>query len=196
MTPPLLFLLTAAWIATVPNAVTVLAFAHSRSAGNGLGLFAFALGGWLFMVFLVYSMLLAVGLLARDRVARTICVVAVVAASVLSYFTTYFGVQFDRTMFANIVQTNTVEAVELLSPRLLIWVVVAGVLPAIAVWRLPMDRGGRLRQAVVELAIALVLLALTGALVYAQYSRYASAARNREISFGTVEISRLRAALA
>ena len=186
MTPPLLFLLTAAWIATVPNAVTVLAFAHSRSAGSGLGLFAFALGGWLFMVLLVYSMLLAVGLLARDRVARTICVVAVVAASVLSYFTTYFGVQFDRTMFANIVQTNTVEAVELLSPRLLIWVVVAGVLPAIAVWRLPMDRGGRLRQAVVELAIALVLLALTGALVYAQYSRYASAARNREISFGTV----------
>src|SRR6187549_1710952 len=100
MTPPWLFLLASAWIATVPNAVTVLAFANSRSAGTGGGYVAFTLGGWLFVVLLTYLMILTLGLVTRDRMAKAVCMAALLSAATLSYFTTYFGVQFDRTMFA------------------------------------------------------------------------------------------------
>ena len=181
-----LFLATAAWIATIPNASTVRQFFESPSAGHGLGAIVFAFGGWLFIATVTLGFLLLAGLLFPGRMAKLLAIVALVAASALGYFSTFYGTQFDRTMLLNMVQTNAVESIELLHPRLFAWIVVVGVLPAAVVWRMPYRPSGFRRTTAIALGIVTVMLLTTLALVYAQYPRYAAATRNRNVTFDTV----------
>lgn len=186
VTAPTLYLLVAAWIASIPNAVTVASFAKSRSSGSGAEFLAFVFGGWLVVFTLTFGALVLTGLFARGRVAKVVAIIALFASAAASYFTTFLGTQFDRGMAASIVQTNLVEAAELLNLRLAVWVGLVALLPSIVVWRLHLHAARRWRQAAFSLATVALLLVIAGATVYAQYSRYASSARNRDISFGTV----------
>lgn len=186
-TPSQLLFVTALWIATIPNAGTIGRFIAAPAAGRGLGAAAFALGGWLFVMTVIYLLVLAPCLFARGWAARTWCATLLVAAAPLGYFSTFLGTLFDKTMVVNMAQTNLDETLELAHWRLVAWILAVGVLPAIVVLRLPLDAStGRLRQAARSLGMLTLLAALTATAVYAQYSRYATAARNRDITFATV----------
>jgi lipid A ethanolaminephosphotransferase len=73
------------------------------------------------------------------------------------------------------------------------WLAAVGVLPALVAWRWPLRRPSRLRVALTGAALLAALVLATGAVVYAQYSRYASASRNRDIGFATVAPANLLA---
>lgn len=181
-----LFLATSAWIATIPNAGTVRQFLASPSAGDGPGALVFALGGWLFILTVTLAFLLTLGLVFPGRGAKALSIAVLVAAAALGYFSIFYGTQFDRTMLLNMVQTHPAEAMELVHPRLLGWMALAGVLPALVVWRLPYRSRGLLRSTATALAVVAALCAATLVLVYAQYPRYAAATRNRNVTFDTV----------
>ena len=181
-----LFLATAAWIATIPNAATVRQFFEAPSAGQGLGAIVFAFGGWLFIATVTLIFLLLAGLFLPGRGAKALAIVTLVAAAAFGYFSTFYGAQFDRTMLLGMVQTHASEALELVHGRLLAWIALVGIAPAIVVWRTPYRPGGILRSAALSLAIVAALLLVTAGLVYAQYSRYAAATRNRNVTFDTV----------
>lgn len=182
-----LFLATAAWIATVPNAVTVRHFFLAPAAGTLSTALPFAFGGWLFVFTTLVAMLLVLGLAFWGRAAKGLCVAALLAAAVVSYFSTFLGTQFDRTMLENMLQTNWRETAELLHPALFLWIAVVGVLPATLVVLAPYRPAPKpMRAALQSAAILALLVASTAAVVYAQYSRYASAARNRDFTFHTV----------
>ena len=179
-------LLTAAWIASVPNAPTVLRFFAAPAAGHGLAPFGVAAGGWLFIFTVTFGMLVLLGVAFWGRAVKALCAATLVAAAALSYFTIFLGTQFDRTMVANIVQTNTTEALELLTWRLAAWVAVVGIVPALAVGWLRLRPTGRWRSAWQPVVAFAALLGFTLVVVYAQYSRHASVVRNRDVSFDTV----------
>jgi len=181
-----LILLTAAWIATVPNAVAVGQFLASPAAGHGLAAAAFAAGGWLFILTVTLAFLLAAGLFFPGRSAKVLCAAALVAAAAVSYFSTFLGTQFDKTMVTNMLQTHVAEAAELANLRLLAWVAVIGVIPAIAAWRVPMVPVSWTRASLSAMAALAAVAGVTVVTVYAQYPRYASAARNRDITFNLV----------
>lgn len=190
-----LLLLVAAWIALVPNAVTLQRFFASPSAGSGLGHAMFVLGGWIFMVAVVYVLCVVPALLARGTFARVVGAAWLIAAAATSYFTTFYGTLIDKGMFRNIVETDVREASDLLTVRFALWVLLVGVAPAVLAMRLPLRAGDpRIRGAVRALGIVLALLALSAATVWPQYSKYASAARNRDIVFETVAPANLLAA--
>jgi lipid A ethanolaminephosphotransferase len=181
-----LFLLTAAWIATVANLAPLRQFAHAPSAGQGVGLAAFVFGGWLFIFTLTTGLLLLAGLLFPGRGAKVLAAVLLVASAVLGYFSLFLGTQFEKSMLGNILQTDTAEAFDLVNPRVLVWIAFAGVLPAFAALRtrlLPAPFPARARR---SLTVFVGLVALTLAVVYAQYPRYASAGRNHAITINTV----------
>ena len=69
------FLVTAAWLATVPNAHVVKLFFDAPAAGTGLQAIVFALGGWMFIFTTAFFMLLALGLFfwGRGASCRTAC---------------------------------------------------------------------------------------------------------------------------
>jgi lipid A ethanolaminephosphotransferase len=184
----LLFLVaTALWVSILPNIVSVKRFIDSPSAGDGVQAFAFVLGGWLAVVLATFTLLSLLGFFFWGRSVKLLCAIALIASAILGYFSFFLGTQFDKTMFANIVQTHTSEATELISVRLIAWVVVVGVLPALFLWRVPLvERARWFRHTMNHAAVWLALLLVTLAALFSQYSRYASAARNRDITFHTM----------
>jgi lipid A ethanolaminephosphotransferase len=181
-----LLLGTAAWIASVPNAATLKQFLAAPPAGHELGAMAFALGGWLFVLTLTYAALVLVGVLFPGRSVRVLCATALIAAAITGYFSLFLGIQVDRAMIATVLQTNGAEAFELLHLRLLLWIALVGLGPAVVAWRMPLRPLAWRRTAGASVGALAVLCVTTLAVVYAQYPRYASAARNHHIAIETV----------
>lgn len=190
-----LFLATAAWVATVPNAITVRHFFDAPAAGPWFSAVPFALGGWLFILTTTFALLLSAGVLFWGRAGKVLCVIVLVVGAVVSYFSTFLGTQFDRTMLLNVLQTNPGEALELINGRMAAWVMVVGLVPASIIAFLPYRPASLpVRAAGLSFAVLLGLLAGTTAVVYAQYARYATAARNKSFTFHTVAPANIVAA--
>lgn len=181
-----LLLVSAAWIASVPNAATVLKFYHSPAAGGAWTALGLSFGGWLFILTVTFALLLALCLPFWGRWVKIPCAFALVSAAALGFFTTFMGTQFDKTMMASIAQTHWTEAIELTHWRLVLWVGLVGILPAILVARVtlrPMNAWPSVWKA---LATLFALVGITSATVFAQYSRHATTIRNRHVSFDSV----------
>ena len=94
--------------------------------------------------------------LVSIRVLKALCIFLLVGNAVALYFIVQYRVFLDETMVGNIVNTNWREAAGLAHPRLLLYVVLLGLLPAALVWRLPVGAGSRLKRATL-IALSLVL---------------------------------------
>jgi len=179
-----LFMATAAWIATVPNAHVTRLFFESPAAGHGFTAVIFAFGGWLFAFTVTLLLLLLLGIVFWGRSSRVLCIAVILAAAILSYFSVFLGVRFDKTMLLNVMQTDPAEVRDLVTLRMTGWFFAIGVVPAVLVARVPFraTQGWFKATSRPLLVLALAMLATT-LLVYAQYSRYAAATRNRHVTF-------------
>jgi lipid A ethanolaminephosphotransferase len=170
-------ILTVFWLLLVDNAAywrTVV----EQSANHGpwflvsFGLFSFA------------ALTLILSLLTFGRLTRYVLVTLLLIASIAAYFMDAMGIMIDRAMIENVVQTDRVEALELVNPGLALRVVLAGVLPAVAIWFLAPKRqafGRMLREKAAVLGLSLVALVIA---VAPFYKDYASLFRNhREIHY-------------
>ena len=78
-------------------------------------------------------------LAGRVTVKPLLTALVMVAASV-SYFTGQYGTYFDTHMIDNVLQTDTREAGELLTPGLVLYLLLFGLLPLSLVWGWPLRR--------------------------------------------------------
>jgi lipid A ethanolaminephosphotransferase len=187
MTRLQLLLATALWISFIPNLSTLQAFFNAPSAGTGWQAWAFALGGWLFVLVVIFTFLVLLGVFFWGRSVKVLCALFVLLAAVLGFYTQQMGVRWDRVMVLNVLQTHPAEALELFNGRILAWFVVIGVLPAWALSRVKLVAGASwLRRWLLPVGVWVVLVAACTALVFSMYSRYASATRNRDVSFHTI----------
>ena len=179
-----LFMATAAWIATVPNAHVTKLFFEAQAAGQGLTAVIFAFGGWLFVFTVTLLLLLLLGIVFWGRSSKLLCIAVILAAAILSYFSVFLGVRFDKTMLLNVIQTDPSEARDLITLRLVGWFLAIGVVPAVLVARVPFRPTSNWIKATTRPLLVLALsMLVTTLLVYAQYSRYAAATRNRHVTF-------------
>ena len=179
--------IAALWLSLVPNLATLGAFAKAPSAGEGLQWLAFVGVGWVFVFAISFIAMALVAAIFWGRALKPATAILLLVASVLSFFTLFLGTQFDRTMVLNLLQTHQSEALELVHWRLIAWVALTGLLPAWVALRISLKSEPKWwRQSGFVLLGCFVLLIVTSAGVFAQYSRYASATRNRAITFDTV----------
>jgi lipid A ethanolaminephosphotransferase len=189
-----LMLATALWISLLPNLATLNMF-YTAGAGHGLACGAFVLAGWLFVFTITFMLLACAGLVLVSKSIKLLCMVLLMAGAVLGYFSFFLGTQFDKIMLVNILQTHASETREMLNLRLMLWVVAVGVLPAWLVWQVSLRPApNALRAALQPLALAIVCILASAAVIAPQYSRIASAARNRAVTFHTVAPANLIAA--
>ena len=92
---------------------------------------------------------------------RPVAAALILITAPAAYFAFAYNVHFDATMLRNVAQTNTAEAFELLSLRLIGFVIVLGLLPAVLVLRIPLREGEIRRPLLGRLLIGVVLLILT-----------------------------------
>ncbi|MFL6674734.1 MAG: phosphoethanolamine transferase [Massilia sp.] len=137
-----------------------------------LGLAAFA------AVLLIFNACLT--LVSFRFLIKPIFVALLVATSAAAYFTDQYGVAIDQAMVQNVFETDAREASELLSWKMVLYVGVLGVLPALAVARLDIHFQPPLRGLAIRLAIVAASLAGAAVLLLTSFKTLAPAVREHE----------------
>jgi lipid A ethanolaminephosphotransferase len=130
--------------------------AYPLATGNALALASLA-------AMLVGSTLLLLALTCFGRTTKPVLIGILLLASLAAHFMDSYGVVINDDMLQNAAQTNLAEAGDLLNFRLLGYFVMLGVLPAIAIARLPLRwRGIRVEAIARGKLLAAVVLLMVG----------------------------------
>ncbi len=185
-----LLLITTLWLSLLPNAATLRAFYQAADASSLFTQTLFVVGGWVTLFAISLFLLSFFSIFFPGRSVRYLCAFALISAAMIGYFCFFFGIQFDKVMLLNMLQTHPAEAFELVQVKWVLWVMIVGIFPSLALWWLPltMHTQGQafLKNHIKPILVAIGLLLIALALVLLQYSRYASVVRNRQVSFNTV----------
>ncbi len=137
--------------------------------------FVLSLNVWLFSFLSV--LLLAV---AYRYSVKPVLIVVLLIASMVSYFANSYGTVFGENMIANSMETNLAETLDLLSVELMAYVVILGVLPAVWVYRVTLQRRSFGAQLWRRLGAMLVLMAVFVAVTLAFSKAYTSFIREHK----------------
>lgn len=177
---PSFTLLTATWLAVVYNVPFWGKVVEARG-GDILGGLAFYASVFALVV-LGFTFLLS--LLSFRFTAKPTVILLLLLASVVAGFMQRYGVLIDRSMVQNVFETDWREARDLISMRLVLTVVLLGILPAMAVARLPLNFRPWRREMAIKLAILCASGVAMAGLMFSFGAEYASLLRNhRELRF-------------
>ncbi|WP_271412088.1 phosphoethanolamine transferase [Pseudomonas sp. Q1-7] len=147
-------------------------FAIVPADADGLGMrIAFGV-----MVLAIFTFVLA--LLSFRRIFKPLLIVLFLVSSGVAYFMSQYGVMVDANMLRNVAETDVNEVRDLLSFKLLLFVLLLGVLPSWLLWRLPVRHQSLGRELAGKLVLALGSVAVLGAVALANYQGLASLLRN------------------
>jgi len=169
-----LILATALWLlafANWPFWRTVWQGVGGLREGNGLFLLSLPL-------FVLCWLFLLLSLFAWGRLTKPVLIVALLVSAAASYFMNSYGIVIDYSMLTNLMQTDTAEASELLSGKLVLWLLGFGVLPAVLLSRVRLAPRSWRRELGAKALGILVAVAGLGAVAFSQYQPYASLVRN------------------
>jgi len=150
----------------VGSALFLTAFANLAFFRNVLAAFDKLPGGQIHVLsvgaVLFCTLTLLLSLLCVARMLKPVLVVLFVLSASTAYFMDAYNVIIDADMLANVAATDPAEVRDVLTPRLGLYLLLLGILPAVVVLRLPVRHEG-LRRALRARAI-LAVSALLGAL--------------------------------
>lgn len=129
-----------------------------------------------------FSLLLM--LLPLRYVGRPLLTLLLPVAALTAYFMGQYGVAVDELMIQNVFETDTAEVAQLVSLKMIGYLLGLGVLPVVLLWRAPLRRAQpwpALRARLLAMATGLLVIAVAAAIFY---SSFASLLRNnRELRF-------------
>lgn len=127
--------LAAVFLAAVPNLTFWRRFVEA-TGGASLGN-AWLYGGSFLLIVLVFNALLCA---ANFRyVQKPVIILLVIGSAIASYFVDRYGIQIDKSMMQNVMETDSAEAAELLNWHFLATVALLGGLPALIAARTKVD---------------------------------------------------------
>lgn len=135
-------------------------------------------------LFLAIAFNLVLQPFAFPRVLKPVLVLLILAAAGVSYFASTYGSMMDRSMIANIIETDTREVGDLMNLRFLLHMALFGVLPALLVIAVPLRLSGFRREALYRGSAVLGSAALVGLVAVFFFQDYAVLVRgHREVRF-------------
>jgi lipid A ethanolaminephosphotransferase len=160
--------LALAWVLFYNFAFWQRTFAAMADGTAGSALFLLSLFA---VVWCVQALLLLVvpGILPL-RIAGSI---GCIAGACGAYFCAEYGALMNKDMLRNVLETDTAEILGLLNWKLLLYVLLLGVLPVAAIWRIPLAAGRWHVSARHRAVVAVVGLTLCAAGVLARSADYA-----------------------
>lgn len=96
-------------------------------------------------IYLVTTLVLYLLFIISRRLGKAVCVVFALANSLAVYFVVTYNVILDRTMIGNIFNTQYSESEQFLSPKLAIYFILLGILPAWLIIRASVQKTSRMR---------------------------------------------------
>ncbi len=110
---------------------------------------------------------------AFPRLLKPVLVLLVLAAAGVSWFASAYGALMDRSMIANVIETDAREVGDLLNFRFVLHMVLFGVLPALLVAVVPLRSSGFGREALLRGGTLLGSVALVGLVAVFFFQDYA-----------------------
>lgn len=105
---------------------------------------------------------------------KPVLIITLLISSFASYFMDSYNVIIDSTMLQNIVKTDMAEALDLISLKLILYVTVLGIVPALFVYNVKIAYAGPLREVVSRAKLFVLTLATAIAVVLIFGGFYAS----------------------
>ncbi|MFN4228402.1 phosphoethanolamine transferase [Parvibaculum sp.] len=135
-------------------------------------------------LFLAVVFNLVLQFFAFPRLLKPVLIVLILTAAGVAWFASSYGAMMDRTMIANVIETDTREVGDLMSWRFLLHMSLYGVLPAALVAMVPLRLSGFRREALYRGGAALGSVALVGLIAVFFFQDYAVLVRgHREVRF-------------
>lgn len=129
---------------------------------------------------LVAVQVLILGVLAIGRATKAVLIGVLFLSALAAYFMDSFGIVINREMLENAAQTHPGEALDLLTGKLALYLIVLGLLPALLIARLPIVTQNPPRALLTRLGLLVAALALLVGGVLSFGSFYASFAREHK----------------
>ncbi|PTT99240.1 phosphoethanolamine transferase, partial [Pseudomonas sp. HMWF031] len=130
------------WVTLIASAFLLVAFnfvlwqhLFDITAADGKGIvMRVAFGA---MILAAFNIVLT--LLAFRPVLKPILTLLFMVSAGVAYFMSQYGVLIDAGMFRNFAETNATEVRDLLSIKLLVYILLLGVLPSFLLWKTPVS---------------------------------------------------------
>jgi len=141
--------------------------------------------GWLmcaaFAVMLLCGFNLVLTLLAFRRVLKPVLMLLFLISAGVAYFMSQYGVLIDAAMFRNFAETNATEVRDLLSLKLLAYVLLLGVLPCWLVWKTPINYRRWHREVLSKVLVSVASVAVIGGVALINYQGLSSLFRAEQL---------------
>ncbi|MCU0093255.1 phosphoethanolamine--lipid A transferase [Pseudomonas koreensis] len=128
------------------------------------------------MIFAAYNIVLT--LLAFRPVLKPVLTLLFMVSAGVAYFMSQYGVMIDAGMFRNFAETNATEVRDLLSLKLLAYIVFLGVLPSWLLWKVPVNYRRWHRELLSKVIVSVASVAVIGGVALANYQGLSSLFRN------------------
>lgn len=117
-------------------------------------------------------------LLAFRPVLKPVLTLIFMISAGVAYFMSQYGVLIDTGMLRNFAQTNTTEVRDLLSIKLLAYIVLLGVLPSCLLWKTPVSYRRWHRELLSKILVSVASVAVIGGVALVNYQGLSSLFRN------------------
>jgi len=117
---------------------------------------------------------LMLGAVCFKRSTKPVLIIVLLLSALAAYFMNSYGVIISDDMLRNVAHTNTAEALELFNLKLLFYLTLLGILPAVAVAKVPLRWRGARVESLARLKLLGVITVLIAATVLLFGSFYAS----------------------
>ncbi|CAG1020165.1 lipid A ethanolaminephosphotransferase [Patescibacteria group bacterium] len=125
---------------------------------------------------LLFSLFLS--LVAAKYIFKPFAILILLIASVISFFMDNYGVIIDVSMIKNIVETDTKEALELISINLIKHVLIFGVLPAITLCFIKIKYHSVFKEIIIRLFSFLLMAVILSTIIFFYYKDFSLIDRN------------------
>ena len=124
--------------------------------------------------------ILILALAGFGRMTKPVLIVIVLLSSLAAYFMDSYGIVLSDEMLQNAVQTNAAETLDLVTGKLVVYFMLLGVLPAIAIARIPVRWRGWRRELISRAGLIVLVIVIVAVVVMTFSSFYASFLREHK----------------
>ncbi|WP_339476860.1 phosphoethanolamine--lipid A transferase [Pseudomonas fluorescens] len=128
------------------------------------------------MIFAAFNIVLT--FLAFRRVLKPVLMLLFLISAGVAYFMSQYGVLIDAGMLRNFAETNVAEVRDLLSLKLLAYIVFLGVVPSWLLWKVPVNYRRWHRELFSKVVVSFASVAVIGGVALANYQGLSSLFRN------------------
>lgn len=116
---------------------------------------------------LVAFTILILSLLSSRYTTKPLLIVIMLVSSVAAYFMDHYSIAIDHHMVENVFETDMQEAADLFSPGLLLYFLLAGVLPSVFIYRARVNYGPLKKGALDKLKVVVISFLVTVVMILA-----------------------------